>query len=118
MNEQLYYLMFAFFMTHELDAIDKKEWRVFPLTAPLPEGMAKSVFIWAHVPLFILFLYSGAANPSSFAAQVLSALAIVHVGLHWLFRKHPEYKFDSLTSRALIAGAGVFGALHLASLLV
>lgn len=43
----------------------------------------------------------------------LDAYFIVHVLLHVLFIRHPEYRFRSAFSWVLILGAGVFGTLDL-----
>ena len=48
-----YFVMLAFFIAHELDAVKRHEWRVLPLTSFLPEKPAEQIFIWAHVPLFL-----------------------------------------------------------------
>ncbi len=38
--------------THELDAIKRREWRMFPLTFWLPERPGYLVFTTLHIPLF------------------------------------------------------------------
>jgi len=43
----------------------------------------------------------------------LDIFFIVHVGLHLLFRDHPDYHFHTAFSWFLIIGAGVAGALDL-----
>ena len=113
MTELTYFAMLALFITHELDAVKHHEWRVLPLTAFLPEAIGQQVFIWAHVPLFLLLFLFGGLDSSSPTAYGLSAFSIIHVGLHIGFRNHPQYEFNNLSSWAIIAGAGIFGALHL-----
>ena len=111
-----YLLMLSFLFVHELDAVHKHEWRVLPLTSFLPDEIGRRVFVVAHVPLFFAIFYFGELNPISGVATGLSIFAIIHVGLHWLFRKHPAYEFNTVLSWGLICGAGLFGALHLATL--
>lgn len=111
----LFTLMLSFFIVHELDAVLRHEWRVMPVMRRLPDPMGQQVFIWVHVPILIAIFWWIMPDPNALAGLCLSAFAVVHVGLHWLFRKHPAYEFDNPSSRALIAGAGLFGALHFLS---
>jgi len=105
--------MFGFMVTHELDAVKRHEWRVLPLTSFLPDEIGERVFIWAHVPLLTAILYLGGTDPTSLTAIGMSVFSIVHIGLHWAFRKHAKYEFNNPGSWLLICGSGVFGALHL-----
>lgn len=113
LSEFLFQTMLAFLFTHELDAVKRHEWRILPLTSSLPERRGERVFIWLHVPVFFVILWFAASNPNSALGQILSGFAIVHIGLHWLFRNHPRNEFNTLGSWALILAAGLFGALHL-----
>ena len=113
MIAHVYFAMLALFVAHELDAVKRHEWRVLPLTSFLPEKPAEQIFIWAHVPLFWGLFHFGAGDPTSSVAIGLSAFAVVHVGLHVLFMRHEKYEFNTVSSWALILGAGVFGAAHL-----
>ncbi len=106
------YLALAFIWTHELDALDRHEWRVMPLLNTLSDDLARRVFLWAHVPLMVLSLVVVKVGPGSIGAGILAGFCILHVGLHRVFRNHPAYEFQGLESRALILGAGLFGALY------
>lgn len=116
MVDWFYFCMLAFLLTHELDAIKRHEWRVLPLTSFLPDSVGEQVFIWAHIPIIVLLFGYGGLDPHSVVAQVLSAFGVFHVFLHVLFRNHPKYEFNNLSSWALIIGCGLFGALHLVSI--
>ncbi len=118
MTELLFYAMLAFFFAHELDAVKRHEWRVLPLVRVLPEKTGEQFFIWAHVPLFAAILYFGVADPVSVFSILLSAFAVIHVWLHWIFRNHPAYEFNNPSSWALIVGASFFGAAHVASVFI
>lgn len=111
----LYYTMVGAFFTHELDAVKRHEWRVLPLTSFLSEKIGEQVFIWLHVPLFALLLWGGDGDPASATRLVLSVFAIVHVGLHFLLRRHPAYEFNNISSWALILLTGALGAAYLAA---
>lgn len=105
--------MVAAFLTHELDAVKRHEWRVLPITSFLPERVGEQVFIWVHVPVFLaVFLFSQGHLVGGFRLG-LSAFAVIHVGLHWLFRKHPAYEFNNVSSWGLILLTGALGAAYL-----
>lgn len=108
----LYWATVAAFLTHELDAVRRHEWRVLPPTSFLPDHVGEELFIWAHVPLFLAVLWF--SDQAGFR-QGLCAFAVVHVGLHWLFRRHPAYEFNNLSSWALILLTGILGAAHLSA---
>ncbi|EFC36242.1 predicted protein [Naegleria gruberi] len=52
----LYILNISFLATHELDAVDKKEWRLLFLLKDMQENDAKNWFIGLHLPLMGLLL--------------------------------------------------------------
>jgi hypothetical protein len=110
--EFIYWGMVAAFFTHELDAVNRHEWRVLPLTSWMPEWIGEQIFIWCHVPLFFLiFWFSEASSTNEFRIG-LSAFAVIHVGLHWVFRKHPANEFNNVSSWVLILLTGGLGAVH------
>lgn len=112
--DALYLAMLAALLTHELDAVKRHEWRVLPLTSFLPERWGEQIFIWIHVPLiWAILAWSGVPG----FRLGLSLFAVVHVGLHWLYRRHPAYEFNNPSSWALILLAGVFGAAYVAAVL-
>lgn len=112
--DAVYHAMVAAFFTHELDAVKRHEWRVLPLTSFLPERAGEQAFIWAHVPLFFAVLWFGEGAAADGFRLGLSAFAVVHVGLHWIFRKHPAYEFNDPSSWGLILLTGALGAAYLA----
>ncbi len=113
MASLFYFFMLGFFLTHELDGLKRREWRIMPVVSRLPEHIAEQIFIWVHVPLFALLFYFGAGDPASGVAMGLSVFAVIHMGLHWILRKHPNNEFNNVSSRTLIIGAGVLGVFHL-----
>ncbi|XWN33915.1 MAG: DUF6713 family protein [Devosia sp.] len=117
MIDLLYYAMVGAFFTHELDAMKRHEWRILPLTSFLPDRIGEQVFIWLHVPLFALLLWGGDGDPTSATRIGLSAFAILHVGLHVAFRRHPANEFDNTSSWSLIILTGVLGAAYLVAML-
>lgn len=113
-TDAVYHAMVAALFAHELDAVKRHEWRVLPLFRAMPERAGEQLFIWVHVPLFLAILHFGGPGASGDGFRLgLSAFAVLHVGLHWLFRKHPAYEFDNPSSWGLILLAGAFGAAYL-----
>ena len=113
MPDLIMYLLIGMFFTHELDAIKRHEWKIFPFTCRLPEPIGEQTFIWAHVPLFAALVW---AEQSAYQNEVrtgLAAFAIIHVGLHWIYRNHPDNEFNNASSWSLIIGTGILGALYL-----
>lgn len=106
-------IMLACFITHELDTVDKKEWRMLPILQSLPEHTAKNLFVFGHIPVFVLVFWGGLSGTDSIITLTLSLFSIVHIGLHWLFCSHPANEFNNIGSWTAILGAGFFGALHL-----
>ena len=114
----LYWAMIAALFTHELDAVKRHEWRVLPLTSFLTERAGEQVFIWSHVPLFFLIFWLSGTVPVNGFRLGVAAFAVIHVGLHWVFRRHPAYEFNNLSSWLLIALAGALGSVYLLAFLL
>lgn len=101
-------------LTHELDAVRQREWRIFPGLARLGDEAGFQAFTALHVPLFLALLWGlFAGGLDRGLADGLSLFLVVHVGLHLLALRHPENRFTSPLSWALIAGAGLCGAIDL-----
>lgn len=113
MQDLLYYFMIGAFFTHELDAVKRHEWRVLPLLRSLPDRIGEQVFIWLHVPLFAVLLWGGDGDPESATRVGLAVFAVVHVGLHFAFRRHPAYEFNTASSLCLIVLTGLLGMVYL-----
>ena len=108
----LYWTLLGAFFTHELDAVKRHEWRVLPLLRTLPDAVGEQVFIWAHIPLFAAILMTAADDGIRLGVAVF---AVLHVGLHVLFRRHPAYEFNNPSSWALILLTGAIGAGYVAT---
>jgi hypothetical protein len=117
MGDLVFFLSLALLLTHEMDAVQHREWRILPLTAWLDDQTGYRVFTLAHVPLYALLLWalvSAGQDVRVGARVVLDVFCMVHVLLHLAFRRHPAYTFSGPLSWGLIVGAGVCGALDLA----
>ncbi len=108
-----FWLGLALLLTHEMDAVMNKEWRVFPATAMFDDAVGYRVFTAAHVPLYLVILLGIASVERAGWMRGLDIFFIAHVLLHVLFLRHPQYAFKSVLSWVLIAGCGIAGAADL-----
>jgi hypothetical protein len=116
-GDLIFFLGLSLLLTHEMDAIRRHEWRIFPLTAPLSDSLGYLVFTAAHVPLYALTLWALSGADEAIRSNTIVGLdlfSVAHVLLHIAFRKHPAYEFSGLFSRGLIGGAGLCGLADLA----
>lgn len=116
MSQPFFVLGFALLLVHEMDAVRLGEWKIFPWLSGLGEEAGYRAFAALHVPLYaLLFLGLLGGDGASRALIVgLDAFFVVHVVLHRVFRDHPENRFRSAFSWALILGAGACGVADLA----
>jgi hypothetical protein len=70
-GELFFFLNLSLLVTHELDAIQRHEWRIFPLTVGMAEGAGYAVFTAAHIPLFLL-LFWGLSSSEAVRAPLMS----------------------------------------------
>ncbi len=112
----LFYINLAWIMTHELDAIQHHEWRILPLTSWMTEEWGYRIFVIAHIPLFAVLMATSHVHGVQIAVDVF---LLIHLGLHWLFRNHPNNTFNNPLSCILIIGVSpiVFGHLILISMI-
>jgi len=111
----VYFAMPAAFVTHEFDAVARHEWRILPFLRWLPDRIGAQVFVWGHAPLMFGILWFS-RNDGCYEGfrRGLAAFAVIHVGLHWLLRKHPANEFNAFGSWCLILLTGLLGAAYLA----
>ena len=117
MNDFFFFLALCFVFTHEMDAIQNKEWRILPPTAMLSDRIGYLVFTGIHVPLYVFLfwgLFGNSANGINTSLVFgLDVFFVVHVFLHLLLYRHPKNEFTTAFSWTLILGAGVSGAIDL-----
>jgi hypothetical protein len=117
----LFFVAVSSLLLHEMDAIDKKEWRLLFVLRRLPDDGALRWFIVLHLPLFVtLMALIGAAESGTvrWIEVGVDAFLIVHAGLHQRLAFRGEAAFASLFSRVVIWSAAGFGALHMVFVLV
>ena len=116
MENVFFYLGLAAILVHEMDAVKRKEWRMFPGLSKLKEETGHCVFTGLHLPLyFLVFWLLQKQETSSTIILILDAFFIVHLLLHLFLRNAPNYNFSGKFSIALIWITGISGVLDLIS---
>ncbi len=108
-------LGFTLLLVHEMDAIRLREWKIFPLLRDLRDEAGYVAFTALHVPIYVVLFVGlfGRDGVSNTLMAGMDAFFVIHVILHLVFRNHPENRFGSAFSWALILGAGACGVLDL-----
>lgn len=112
MEHWIFYSGLACILIHEMDAIQQKEWRIFPGLHLLDDRWGYQLFNLLHLPLYV-FLFAGLFSPEGLALGMrrgLDLFFMIHVGLHLLFTFHPKNQFTGFFSWLWIGGAGLCGA--------
>uniref|UniRef100_UPI0032166640 DUF6713 family protein n=1 Tax=uncultured Draconibacterium sp. TaxID=1573823 RepID=UPI0032166640 len=101
-------------LTHEMDAIRCKEWRIFPGLSKLNDKSGHLIFILAHVPIFgwLLWQLTNSSNNDMLRTGI-DVFLLIHLGLHLLFLKNKRNEFKDWISWTIIAGAGICGVADL-----
>ena len=116
MTGHLFFVLgLCFLLTHEMDAIRVREWRIFPVLNRMGDEAGYVAFTALHVPIYMLLLWGlyGEGDVNRGLIISLDAFFVFHVLLHLIFYNHPENRFRSVFSYVLIFGAGVCGAIDL-----
>ena len=116
MEKFTFVLALALLFTHELDAVDKREWRMIPFLNRAPDKTGAGIFVFAHVPIFavcIWFLFGVSATSTGAFMIGFSFFCIAHAFAHLAYRNHPENGFKTVASQGLIWGSSAFGAAYL-----
>lgn len=110
-------LCVSLMLCHELDAVQRREWRMLPLLNLIrDDALAHRVFTALHIPLYVALLMGLAAEwadrPGDLRAG-FDVFAIIHLGLHIAYTRHPENAFSGPLSWSLIAGSAIAGGVDL-----
>lgn len=113
----LFALEFALLLTHEMDAVYHKEWKLFIGLKDLPEQAAYWVFTLPHIVLYALVLFFLLLK-STIILYVVDLFLICHLLLHYFFRKHPENQLTGFWSKLIINSAGIIAGIHLILMMI
>lgn len=115
-SEALFNLGLVMLIIHELDAVKRKEWRIFPFLRTLEDDTGYKTFILLHIPiLFILFfLNSTLLNEAKIWFQFsFDLFLIIHLVLHFIFRNDEKNQFNNRLSKSIIYITALVGTVHL-----
>lgn len=113
----LFALAFALLISHELDAMIRQEWLLFPGLGDLDEVTAADVFNLLHVPLFaalIALLLSPSDRVKRRTMIGVDAFLIAHAIAHTALRNADDYLFEAPVETITVYGAAICAAGHLA----
>jgi hypothetical protein len=112
MQNVVFHLGLAMLFTHELDAMQQREWRLLYALRSMNDEMGAHWFVAIHVPLFAAMTYA-AFHPRDlsrrWAQRLLCLFFVIHAGMHWRLMGDPLAPFDSLLSLAFIHGCALCG---------
>ena len=117
----VFYTGLAFLVVHELDAIHRHEWKMFPFISRLNDRSGYQVFVLLHIPLLVLIFWLVSHPPGTvrFWFQVsMNVFFMVHFGLHYLMREHEHSEFSEGFSKLIVALTAAAGLIHLMLLFV
>jgi len=121
MADSLFFVGVSLLLMHEMDAIDKEEWRLMFVLRKLPRERALRWFITLHFPIFVGLLFLVAAGPSATTRWVeggVDLFLIVHAVLHENLSRTGDESFANSYSHTVILSAAAFAVAHLVYLLV
>ena len=110
----IFMLELALLFTHEMDAIRRKEWRMFIVLKDMADEKAYWLFTLLHIPLFIILLFLLSSHFRLIGFYITDIFLIGHSLVHIGFRRHPANGFNNWVSALIIHMAGVLAILHLA----
>jgi hypothetical protein len=112
----LFFFLLSLALTHELDAIRRREWWVFIPPGKMDEEKAYQIFTLAHIPIFmvIFWLLTYPSAIVSFWFQVVvSGFYIIHKFLHDSAQNYPHIDFNTKFSKSLINLMALVGLIQL-----
>ncbi|HOT46418.1 MAG TPA: hypothetical protein PLM53_16820 [Spirochaetota bacterium] len=117
LKNYLFILTISLLILHEMDAIRRKEWKLFVGLKDLPEERGYLVFSILHLPLCFIILYFIMNSDNEYYylfTLVVNIFLIFHGGIHLLFRKKKDNEFAGTYSYVIIFLMSVLGAIQLA----
>lgn len=105
MIRYLLILNLSLLLIHEMDAIRRKEWKLFVFLKNMDDEKAYSIFTAAHLPLYALVLFLVGTNSNVVIITmgwIISIFLIFHGIIHWFFRRKESNAFNRVFSKLII----------------
>lgn len=116
MNENLIFSVgLSLLIIHEMDAIRRREWRMFFGLSKFDDEPAYNIFSLLHIPLLVGILwglFAAAETVRYYVIWGLDLFFMIHFLLHLLFLKHKSNEFKSIFSWLVIVGLFITGLIH------
>ena len=109
----IFSLELALLFLHEMDAIRRREWKMFILLKDMEDEKAYRVFMFLHIPLYTVILALLFSGYYRIGFYITDVFLITHTLLHIGFRKHTANKLNNSMSKSIIFPAGILAAVHL-----
>ena len=109
----LFALELSLLFTHEMDAIHRQEWKMFIFFKNMTDEKSCNIFMLLHIPLYAAILSLLFSAYLNIGCYIVDIFLLVHMLIHWGFRKHPENRFNGIISKGIINLAGLLGVIHL-----
>ena len=116
MSNILIFFGLILLFSHEMDAIRRKEWKMFIFLKDLNEETGYRVFTFLHLPLYILLfwgLFIANETTAYYFALGLNIFYIIHLGLHLSFINNKNNEFKGLFSWVLLIGLAITGLVYI-----
>ena len=109
----IFALELALFFTHEMDAVRRKEWKMFILLKKMGDEKAYQIFMLLHIPLYLIILLLFTFPSLYIGYFVIDIFLMAHMFIHFGFKQHPANKLNGAISRGIINSAGLLAIIHL-----
>jgi hypothetical protein len=117
LKNYLFIMNISLLILHEMDAIRRKEWKLFVVLKNMNEERGYLVFSLLHLPLCFLILYFIMNNSGPYYRTftlVVNIFLVFHGGIHLLFRNKSGNEFSGVYSYMMILFMSLIAALQLA----
>lgn len=113
LTKVIFILELVLLLVHEMDAIHKKEWKMFIILKDMKDTSAYHLFMGLHIPLYFITFFLLFSDLQSIGIYLIDIFLIIHLLLHLCFYKHKANQFKGIFSNGLIYGASVLAILHI-----
>lgn len=104
------------FLIHELDAVNKKEWRMFKYLQRFSDKTQYYIFLYAHLPLILFMLYYlwSVLNFNNYIMfLIVNLFSVFHLIIHIIALKWKSNVFSETYSLLIIIIIGTTGVINL-----